>query len=262
MTQTKNDAEDIPEEIKTLFLKNTDEKVDNCSRQLLSENNSVYRLESSGMKRSWILKKTVSTAKEVAAMQIFEICGIKVPRFGRLSENWILMEDLDMNSCEQYIEKNCDNIREGIYRQLGRVTLHADLLGMRDRNLRNMLIDDASKQLILIDFDSAFSIRLFDRYLRPRKYLRYLVMRMFFDVINKVGGYVVEDLQDIFTVFKEGAVKELERLNKVVSGRAKELKMYPIRFHLTVKSRYSAACRLQRDLDYCYQKLINKGYLK
>jgi len=252
--------EHFPPEVAAGVLKAVGVGLGNCQIASLSPNNRVYRLcAPDGI--AWILKETVSTAKEAAAMAVSAMYGIRAPEFSVLSDTWILMEDLALDSVQQYIEGKSGHVGPGFYARLGEATMQADLLGMRDRNLRNMLIGGWSEPIILIDFDSTFAIRLLDRFFRHRKYLKYFVMRMFCDVVSKIGEYASVRTADAFGEFCSGAAEELQRLNMRNRETTAGLSRLPFRCRYTVRTRYTDARRLLGDLQHCYNRLAQKGYV-
>ena len=153
---------------------------------------------------SWVVKISRDPRRELAVYHLFSVYGIPYFRIEPLGGDFLLYEDLRLPTLGSYLQQTMELSPELLF-QLGCASIQSELVGMKDRNLRNILIDPKGPKLYLIDLNAAFRGDVFDRIFRPYKFYRYLVCRMFLDVLREVSSLSrarVDSLMPYFRLVK------------------------------------------------------------
>lgn len=213
-----------PEEWKTVFL-----------------SPNVVRVQSD--EGSWIVKRSKNPRRELAVYHLF--CAYGIPRFriDPLGGDFLLYEDLRLPTLGSYL-KQTQVLSPQLFLQLGCASVHAELVGMKDRNLRNILIDSKGPTLYLVDFNAAFRGDVFDRIFRPYKFYRYLVRRMFLDVLREVSSLTRARIDSLMPYFRQGLLQEQERINNLASTSPPELFLFTWSEKLCLKTRTTSRDKL------------------
>lgn len=175
----------------------------------LTTTNPTMRIRAD--QQSWIVKKSRTPRRDVLVSEILAAYAIPHLNVLALTDDWTLMQDAGTHTLENMPPERYDI---ALFSQLGAIAASALLLGMRDRKLGNIAIGEAAGniQLLHIDYEGAFRTGLFNRLFRPRKYYRYLLMRLLFDVARH---YQEQRLSSAFRLFCEGFCREWARINKI-----------------------------------------------
>lgn len=195
----------------------------------LAATNPVYRL--SAGRAAWIVKRPKDADKDVRVDAVLAALAVPHCAIVPLGEGWIAMRDVGDDSLE-----SLDPARYhiGLFDQLGALAASALRLGMRDRKLANILVArDGS--LMHIDYEGGFRAGLLTRVLRPHRYYRYLMTRLFFDVAKHFGE---SDLDAAFARFKNGFGPEWARMSRLRLPRELTARLHAReRLHLACERR-------------------------
>jgi hypothetical protein len=205
----------------------------------LSGLNPTFRVESAA--GSWIVKRSADPRKDLVVADLFR--GWSIPTFGVevLLRDWLAMEDLRLPTLAEHVQREAAS-RE-LFGGLGAAAAQAERVGMRDRKIANILVDGAGAagpRLIHIDYEGAFCAGLFDRAVRPWRYVTYLVRRFFVDVLEAAppGTLSPGGTPSPFESFREGLLREHERLERLAGPRP------PTRFPLALRQRITLRTRI------------------
>jgi len=177
----------------------------------LAPGRPVYRVRIGGA--AHVVKQSDHPARVAAVASVFAARGIAAVKVRRLIDDWLCLDDLALPTVEQRLSRGIrvDDLKDWMP-GLGAAAAQADLVGMRDRNLRNLLVIDGGR-FIHIDYEGGFSAGMFDRLARPGRYARYLLRRLFFDVIDAAGAADPAAKDEMFDRFAGGLAEEQRRLS-------------------------------------------------
>ncbi len=174
--------------------------------EALAATNPVYRL--SADEAVWIVKRPKDADKDLRVDAVLAEFGVPHCAAVAVGEGWIAMRDVGDDSLESL---DPARYHVGLFDQLGTLAASALRLGMRDRKLANILVTrDGS--LMHIDYEGGFRAGVLTRMLRPHRYYRYLMTRLFFDVVQHFGE---GDLDAAFARFKSGFGPEWARISRL-----------------------------------------------
>ena len=227
-----------PEEWKTAFLSPT-----------------VVRVESD--EGSWIVKRSKNPRRELAVYGLFCAYGIPHYRIEPLGSGFLLYEDLNLPTLGSYLQQTQD-LSPPFFYQLGCASMQSEWVGMKDRNLRNILIDQGVPKVYLIDFDSAFREDIFNRIFRPYKFYRYIVRRMFFDVLREVSALSRARIDSLMPHFRRGMLQEHARINRLVLNCHPEVSQFTwfekICLRTSVASQEKVAALFERGYAFALER--------
>lgn len=192
-----------------------------CRVESLSANHPVFRVGTPV--GSWIIKESHEPVKAIIVADLFKAWSIPGFSVEELAGDWLVLEDLGLPTLGAHLsERAADG---SLCFQLGVVAAQADLVGMRDRKPANLLVSTGGHAtgpgLVLIDYEGAFCAGIFDRAIRPRLYLAYLLKRLFVRVLessrSRPGPGPGPDRDLLLDRFREGFLCEQERLGRVSS---------------------------------------------
>lgn len=216
--------------------------------ELLTTTSPTLRIGIDG--RTFILKESKNDRKDILVSLIFDGYGVAHHQATAMTGGWILMQDAGPYTLESWPR---DRYCIDLFNELGKVAASALLLGMRDRKLGNIAVSAVARggyiQLSHIDYEGAFRAGLFNRFLRPQKYYRYLLTRLLFDVAHHFGE---SNLTNAFSNFLDGFRVEWARLAKLRPAVAVWRKMrYRERLILRsgLKDNVEASVLLQQAFD-------------
>lgn len=178
--------------------------------QSLTTTNPATRIAIDG--RSWILKKSRDGRKDEILSRLFDEYGIPHHQAIRVGAHWVLMCDAGEHTLESMPH---ESYSVALFAQLGRLAASALLVGMRDRKLGNIAANveaESMPALSHIDYEGAFRTGLVNRVLRPKKYYRYLLTRLLFDVAAR---FEERDVRAAFPLFLDAFCAEWERLRRL-----------------------------------------------
>ncbi|AUN95910.1 hypothetical protein [Pseudazoarcus pumilus] len=174
--------------------------------EALAATNPVYRFGTG--EAAWIVKRPKDADKDLRVDAVLAALAVPHCAIVPLGEGWIAMRDVGDASLERL---DPAHYRIDLFDQLGTLAASALRLGMRDRKLANILVArDGS--LMHIDYEGGFRAGLLTRMLRPHRYYRYLLTRLFFDVARHFGE---SDLDAAFARFKNGFGPEWARMARL-----------------------------------------------
>lgn len=178
--------------------------------QSLTTTNPATRIAIDG--RSWILKKSRDGRKDEILSRLFDEYGIPHHQAIRVGAHWVLMRDAGAYTLESMPR---EFYSLALFAQLGRLAASALLVGMRDRKLGNIAANveaGLAPALSHIDYEGAFRAGLVNRVLRPKKYYRYLLTRLLFDVARR---FEERDVRAAFALFLDAFCEEWDRLQRL-----------------------------------------------
>lgn len=229
---------------------------DQWTYESLSSNGRIFRIETG--QGSWIVKDAKYHRKEIAVSRVY--LGYSIPTFEveRLCDSWLVYQDLRLPTLENYLRKHPDGDTAEIFFHLGVVSMQAELIGMGDRNLRNVLIDKGALKLYLVDYESAFSLRIFDRIFRPQRYYTYLMRRMFLDVLSELPALRRGGNEVLISRFRKGMMHEQERINNIGTKAYSANSRLTWSEKLLINTRVSAPGRLLALIDQGYTNALRR----
>ena len=204
----------------------------------LSGLNLTFRVEASG--GSWIVKRSADPRKDLVVADLFR--GWSIPGFDAevLLRDWLAMEDLRLPTLGEHIQRAPPSPE--LFEGLGAAAAQAERVGMRDRKIGNILVDGAGAagpRLIHIDYEGAFCAGLFDRAVRPWRYVKYLVRRFFLDVVEAAptGALPAAETASFFERFREGLLCEHGRLERLAGPPPATRFPLELRQRMTLRTR-------------------------
>lgn len=221
----------------------------------LSRSNPIYRVTTSV--GSWIIKQPVHPTRELIVSRLFTAMGIPCFAIDPLSAGWLLFEDLQRPNLKEYLQSGQTRLTSQLFERLGAVAMQSDLVGMRDRKMNNILVNEHTGarglELVIVDYEGAFAAGWLDRFIRPHRYITYLTTRLFFDVIDAMGDCAESQIpfgsHELLTCFHTGMLNEQARINERLADLSQLNQRLTPRQQLVLKSRIIRPEKLTRCLE-------------
>ena len=210
---------------------------------------------------SWLVKKSNSSRRELAVYHLFRSYGIPYFRIESLGGDLLLYEDLRLPTLGSYLQE-VEDLSPQLFYQLGRAGIQAELVGMKDRNLRNILVDSTGPKLYLIDFNAAFRTDVFNRVFRPYKFYRYLVRRMFFDVLRAGSALSRARVDYLMPSFRQGMLEEQERINRLALTCRPEFSLFTWAEMICLRTRAVSQEKLVALLERGYASALEREEIR
>ena len=221
----------------------------------LSRSNPIYRVTTPV--GSGIIKQSVHPTRELIVSRLFTAMGIPCFAIDPLSAGWLLFEDLQRPNLKEYLQSGQTRLTSQLFERLGAVAMQSDLVGMRDRKMNNILVNEHTGarglELVIVDYEGAFAAGWLDRFIRPHRYITYLTTRLFFDVIDAMGDCAESqgpfDSHELLTCFHTGMLNEQARINERLADLSQLNQRLTPRQQLVLKSRIIRPEKLTRCLE-------------
>ncbi len=163
----------------------------------------VFRVLAGGA--SYIVKRSDQPARVVTVAALFRSLRLPAIEIIARVDDWLCMTDLGLPTLEDMLARGIaiEQLRQWMV-GLGFAAAQADLVAMRDRSLRNIVVAEGGPVFIHIDYEAAFNAGLLDRVARPIRYARYLLRRLFLDVVEASRLTVEGEIDELFKRFRDG----------------------------------------------------------
>lgn len=166
-----------------------------------------------------VLKRSTYPDQEVLVGRILYVLGAPAFPVEKLDKGWVCMPCSEAPTVGSYIDERAAQLEQTVFfRALGRSLPSAYLLGMRDRNLDNLLYDVGHGTAAHLDYASAFSEPLWRRVYAGHRLLGYLYRRIFLDPLLRLEKQVRVQPIAAHRAFLQGLVDEHQRLCAVPSN--------------------------------------------
>jgi hypothetical protein len=240
---------DIVESLRSQF----NDSPDLWSWKPLAGANPVFMVSSND--RNLIVKSASEPKTSMVVSRIFSHCDIPSMAVENLGKNWILCKCFNGFPLSK-IPDPAHNLTPALFHALGKAAIHAELVGLRDRKINNLLIN-LNHGLPLaynIDYETAFCAGIGNRIFRKWRYQKYLIGRLWSDIL-KLYNFPVESEFAISALdgLLRGMAEELERLNNF--NPAVEAETW--RQYLYLKTHCASAARLRRAQKIAVKWAIN-----
>lgn len=220
----------------------------------LSLDHPVFKIDAGSS--VWAIKRAVNAARDLRAAELFKCCGVPCLELAPLNGDWTVATFIDLPTIETHLPNVSSGDWPELCRWLGVATVQADLIGLRDRNLRNMLVDADAGRIVLIDYEGAFQASVSGRIFNPGKYQSYLVRRMLVNVMEAAGVSRGADLASLLGAFEAGIVAEQSRLASLLSAQLALTSLTP-RERWVVRTRQRSARLIVRLAGKFLHQAIN-----